>query len=56
MARGFLLVRNDRGRAVKRMDVNRYLNPAMLERRTRLTVRTGEIALTKGEEMLAALS
>ena len=31
MARGFLLVRNDRGRAVKRMDVNRYLNPAMLE-------------------------
>ena len=55
MARGFLLVRNERGTAVKRMDVNRYLNPSMLERRTRLTVRTGEIALARGEEMLAAL-
>ncbi len=56
MARGFLLVRNERGQAVKRMDVNRFLNPSMLERRTRLTVRTGEIALTRGEEMLAALT
>ena len=48
MARGFLLVRNERGTAVKRMDVNRYLNPSMLERRTRLTVRTGEIGLARG--------
>lgn len=56
MARGFLLVRNDRGRAVKRMDVSRPLSPVALERRTTLTVRTGEIALAAGEEMLARLS
>jgi hypothetical protein len=56
MARGFLLLRDDRGRAVTRMDVNRYLNPSMLQRRTRLTVRTGAIGLATGEEQLAALS
>ena len=55
MARGFLLVRNERGRAVKRLDVNRALSPDALRRRTTLTVRTGEIGLEQGEEMLAAL-
>jgi hypothetical protein len=56
MARGFLLVRDDRGRAVKRLDVDRPLSPTALERRTTLTVRTGEIGLARGEEMLAAIS
>ncbi|WP_432479391.1 hypothetical protein [Nocardioides sp. GXQ0305] len=56
MARGFLLMRDDEGRAVQRMDVNRYLNPSMLERRTRLTVRTGATGLSRGEEMLDSLS
>jgi len=56
MARGFLLLRDDRGRAVERMDVSRYLSPDMLQRRTRLTVSTGEIGLERGEQQLAALS
>ena len=56
MARGFLLMRDDSGRAVERMDVNRFLNTSMLERPARLTVSIGEIGLSQGEEMLAALS
>jgi endonuclease/exonuclease/phosphatase (EEP) superfamily protein YafD len=55
MARGFLLLRDDRGRAVERMDVNRYLNTSLLERSARLTVSTGEIGLAQGEKMLASL-
>lgn len=56
MSRGFVLVRDGAGRTSLRLDVNRNLNPAMVERRTRLTFRTGEIGLARGEEMLAALS
>ncbi len=56
MARGFLLMRDDSGRAVERMDVNRSLNSSLLERPARLTVSTGEIGLADGEEMLASLS
>jgi hypothetical protein len=52
MARGFVLVRDAQGHAVERMDVNRYLNEAILERRARLTVSTGAIGLARGEEML----
>ncbi len=55
MARGFVLVRDAKGRAVERMDVNRYLNEAILERRATLTVSTGEIGLRRGEEMLDSL-
>lgn len=56
MARGFLLLHDGHGRAMKRMDVNRYLNPAMTERRTKLVIRTGERGLARGEKLLAAIS
>ena len=55
MARSFVLVRGPRGRARLRIDANRVLNDAMLERRTRLVTRTGEIALSEGEEQLASV-
>lgn len=54
MARTFLL-RQDEGGAVQRIDVNRILTTVMLQQRTRMVVRTGEIGLRQGEEMLAQL-
>ena len=55
MARTFLMVRDGGGDAVQRIDANRILTSAMLQLRTRLVTRTGEIGLAEGEEMLAAL-
>lgn len=55
MARTFVMVRDLDGRAVQRIDANRVLNPAMLQLRTRLVVRTGQIGLAEGEKMLTAL-
>jgi endonuclease/exonuclease/phosphatase (EEP) superfamily protein YafD len=54
MARTFLL-RSDAGSAVQRIDVNRVLTTVMLQQRTRMVVRTGEIGLREGEQMLAQL-
>jgi endonuclease/exonuclease/phosphatase (EEP) superfamily protein YafD len=54
MARTFLL-RSDAGGAVQRIDVNRILTTVMLQQRTRMVVRTGEIGLRQGEQMLAQL-
>lgn len=55
MARTFAMVRDLDRTALQRIDANRILTPVMLQERTRLVVRTGEIGLAEGEEMLAAL-
>lgn len=55
MARTFVMVRDLDGTALQRIDANRILTPVMLQLRTRLVVRTGEIGLAEGEEMLASL-
>ncbi len=55
MARTFVMVRDLDGNAVQRIDANRVLNASMVQRRTRLVLRTGQIGLAEGEEMLAAL-
>ena len=54
MSRTFLL-RSSGGDAVQRIDANRILTSVMLQERTRVVVRTGEIGLAEGEEMLAQL-
>lgn len=56
MLRGFALVRDGSDRPSLRIDATRNLSSTMLERRTQLTFRTGELGLAKGEEMLASLS
>ncbi len=55
MARTFLLRHDASGQPVQRIDANRILTSVMLQERTRLVVRTGEIGLTQGEQMLARL-
>lgn len=55
MARSFMLLRDADGRARLRVDVNRNLDEAVVERRTRVVHRTGEHGLDAGEEMLASL-
>ena len=55
MARSFLLVRGVNGNPTLRLDVNRNLDEAMIERRTTLVLRTGQLGLADGEEQLAAL-
>ena len=54
MSRTFLL-HSSGGDAVQRIDANRILTSVMLQERTRVVVRTGEIGLAEGEEMLAQL-
>lgn len=54
MSRTFVL-RSRGDRAVQRIDANRILTSVMLQERTRVVVRTGEIGLAEGEDMLAQL-
>ena len=54
MSRTFVL-RSSGGRAVQRIDANRILTSVMLQERTRVVVRTGEIGLAEGEDLLAQL-
>jgi endonuclease/exonuclease/phosphatase family metal-dependent hydrolase len=55
MSRTFMMVRNTSGTATSRLDANRILSSAMVQERTRLVTRTGEIGLQEGETQLARL-
>lgn len=55
MPRGFVLVRDDTGAAVTRVDLNRVLNSSMLDRRTKVLVHTGSVRLAEGEDLLASV-
>jgi len=53
MRRTFGLVRTTAGAAALRLDANRNLNKLLPERRTKLVLRSGDIALDEGEQMLS---
>ena len=55
MAPGFVLVRDAKGRPTVRVDVNRTLSSSMVERTSRMVVRTGELGLQRGEQLLGSV-
>ncbi len=55
MPRTLAVVRNEAGRPLARVDLNRNLNAAMLQRRTTVVTRTGQVGLAAGVRLLGTV-
>jgi endonuclease/exonuclease/phosphatase family metal-dependent hydrolase len=53
--RGFMMVSDTTGAWTQRFDANRRLSPVLVERRSRITIRSGEVALADGAAMWRSL-
>ncbi len=56
LPRTLLLVRDESGRAVLRTDLNRNLDEAAVQRRTRVVTRVGAVGLAEGERLVGLVS